>query len=383
VKRLLLSTSTLLVFGQLAFSSPQQTCGKADPAYIRTANESGGIPMFLQPSEAAKSFHLVRETTRNDMSTVLWATGSLDAQPQTAQIPVDSTSRRITFAFSTSSEGSSIKILSPSGAAVAPGTANSEITELHCGRIVTVVSPHAGTWHVELMGKGKFWIEAQVQSDIHFLSAEFVKEGGRPGHEGYFRIDGQPVSGKPAMIRASISAEGTQNTEFYLASEGGDLIQKLQLQAVDREGEEFMGTADLPNVPFRVAVTGIDSNGKQYQRFHSSLFRAESLEVSWNHAFDELAAGSDRSAQFTIRNAGASGTFKVTAVDAHQFAGKVEPAELTLASGQSGTVIINLSVPANARAGTGDDVVVMATSTAGPTTANSTVVHFSVVAPGR
>jgi hypothetical protein len=339
--------------------------------------------MFLQPAEAAKAFHLVRETTRNDMSTALWATGSLDGQGQTAEIPVDSTSRRITFAFSTASEGSSIKIVSPSGAAVSTATANTEITELRCGRIVTVVSPEPGTWRIELTGKGQFWIEAQVQSDIHFLRAEFVKEGGRPGHEGFFRIDGQPVAGKPSMIRASISAEGARNTEFYLASERGELIQKLQLRAVDRAGEEFMGTADLPNVPFRVAVTGIDSSGKQYQRFYSSLFRAESLEVSWNHAFDELAAGTTRQAQFTIRNTGPNGTFKVTAVDAHQFAAKVEPAELALAAGQSGTVLITLSVPTTTQPGIGDDVVVVVTSTAGPTTSNSSVVHFSVVAPGR
>src|SRR5262249_39401094 len=155
------------------------------------------------------------------------------------------------------------------------------------------------------------------------------------------------------------------------------------LQAVDRAGEEFMGTADLPNVPFRVAVAGIDRNGKQYQRFYSSLFRTESLEVSWDHAFDELAAGNTRQAQITVRNTRTRGTLRVTAVDAYQFAAKVEPAELTLATGQSGTVVISLSVPPTARAFTGDDVVVMATSTAGPTTSNSTVVHFTVVAPGR
>jgi hypothetical protein len=132
-----------------------------------------------------------------------------------------------------------------------------------------------------------------------------------------------------------------------------------------------------------VAVTGIDGNGKQYQRFYAGLFRAESLEVSWNHSFDELQAGSTRQAQFTIRNGGADGTFKVTAVDAHQFAAKVEPAELTLASGQSGTVLVNISVPANAQPGTGDDVIIVVTSTAGPTTSNSSVAHFSVVAPGR
>jgi hypothetical protein len=334
--------------------------------------------MFLQRSEAGKAFHLVRETTRNNVSTVLWATGSLEGQSQTVQVPVDSTSRRITFAFSSATEGSSIKIVPPSGTAIGPASANIEITELRCGQIVTVVSPETGIWRIELTGKGKFWAEAQVQSEIHFIRAEFVREGGRPGHEGFFRIDGQPVAGKPAMIRASISAEGTTNTEFYLASERGEIIQRLQMRSIDAAGEEFFGMVDLPNEPFRVAVTGIDGNGKQYQRFYASLFRAESLEVSWNRSFDELQAGSTRQAQFTIRNAGGNGTFKVTAVDAHHFAVKVEPAELTLASGQSGTVLINLSVPAGAQP-TGDDVVVVATSTAGPTRSNSSVAHFLIV----
>src|SRR5689334_13980979 len=64
-------------------TTPLQSCGRADPTYIRTASETGGIPMFFQPSEVAKSFHLIRESTLNNVSTVLWATGSLGAQPRT------------------------------------------------------------------------------------------------------------------------------------------------------------------------------------------------------------------------------------------------------------------------------------------------------------
>jgi hypothetical protein len=85
-------------------------------------------------------------------------------------------------------------------------------------------------------------------------------------------------------------------------------------------------------------------------------------------------------AEFTVRNTGASGTFKITVVDTHQFAVKAEPAELALDSGQSGTVVINLSVPSATRPGTGDDVIVVAKSSAGPRASNSSVAHFSVVA---
>jgi len=56
----------------------------------------------------------------------------------------------------------------------------------------------------------------------------------------------------------------------------------------------------------------------------------------------------------------------------------VEPGELTLEPGQSGTIKVDVTVPAGTPPGVGDDVVVIATSTAGPTTSNSSVAHFSV-----
>src|SRR5712671_2781739 len=250
------------------------SCGPADPAYIHSANETGGIPMFLQRSEAAKAFHLVRESTRNNVSTVFWATGTLDGKPQAITIPVDSVTKRITFTFSVDTKGNHLNLTQPSGGAITEGLAGTEDTELNCGRILTVSSPEAGVWHAEITGTGRYWMEAQAQSDIFFVSVEFVKKGGRPGHEGLFRIEGQPVAGTPATLQASLSASATKTTEFYVVNERGQTVQKLQMHAVnsDREFLEFVGRMDLPNVPFRVAVIGRDANGKQYQRIFSNLF---------------------------------------------------------------------------------------------------------------
>jgi hypothetical protein len=359
----------------------KEGCGAADPAYIRTANESGGIPMFLQRSEAAKAFHLVRETTRSNISTVLWATGSLERQEQVFEVPVDSVTQRITFTFSFDTEGNNATIVAPSRGAIKETSSDSDITELRCGRIVTVASPDAGNWHIELTGKGRFWMEAQAQSDVHLVAVEFVRTGGRPGHEGWFRIDGQPLGGKAATIRASLSASGARTVEFYLAGVHGDPIRTLRMQP-SGSTEEFLGSAELPDSPFRIAVRGLDANGRQYQRFFPSLFHAESVEVSWNRAFDELPAGSAKQAEFTIRNVGYARTFKLTATDARRFVSKVEPTELMLGPGESGTIRIGLTVPSGTPQGTGDDLVVVAASTAGPATSNSAVVYFSVTGPG-
>ena len=336
--------------------------------------------MFLQRSEGTKAFHPVRESTRNNVATVFWASGTLDGKPQTITIPVDSVTKRITFTFSVDTKGNQLKLTEPSGGAITEGLAGAEVTELNCGRILTVSSPEAGEWRAEITGTGGFWMEAQAQSDIYFVAVEFVKEGGRPGHEGLFRIQGQPVAGTPATLQASLSASPAKTTEFYLVTARGQTIQKLQMHAVnsDREFLEFAGSVDLPSVPFRVAVMGRDCNGKQYQRFFSTLFHAESVEIFPKLDFDELSAGSAKQVSFTVRNGDFPRTFKLTVTDAHQFVSKVEPKELALGVGESGTVLVDLTVPAGIAPGVGDDLVIVAQSTAGPPTSNSSVVHLSV-----
>src|SRR6266849_11198328 len=127
-----------------------EACGPADPAYIHAANETGGIPLFLQRSEAAKAFHLVRESTRSNVSTVFWATGTLDGKPQTITIPVDSVTKRITFTFSVDTKRNQLKLTQPSGGVITEGLAGTEDTELNCGRIVTVSTPGAGEWRAEI-----------------------------------------------------------------------------------------------------------------------------------------------------------------------------------------------------------------------------------------
>ncbi|HVJ04199.1 MAG TPA: hypothetical protein VM578_00855 [Candidatus Saccharimonadales bacterium] len=379
---LMLMSVAICVRGQAnpSRSFGPDACGPADPSYIHTASATGGIPLFLQRSEASKAFQLVRESTKNNVSLVFWAMAPLDGKPLKFAIPVDSGTRTLTVAFSVNVKGTMLTLRRPSGEALAGSVAGTEDTELNCGRIVTVTSPQPGMWHAEVTGTGTFWMNAQAQSDIYFISAEFVRPGGRPGHEGLFRIQGQPLAGVPATLQASLSAAETKTAHFSLVSERGDILQTLHMKQVnsDREFLEFVGTLDLPKVPFRVAVEGIDSHGRQYQRFYAGLFHASSVEVSPKLDFDGLPSGSTRQAAFLVRNNGAPETFRVTVTDTRRFVSRVEPKEISLATGESAMIRMELTVPAATASGTGDDLVVVVASTTHPGTSNSSVVHLSV-----
>jgi hypothetical protein len=381
------------VFGCIAEAAAQQLpeinrsqsfgadrCGPADPAYIKTANETGGVPLFLQRSEAGKAMQLMRESTRENVSTVLWASARLAGAAQKFDVPVDSVTERITFTFSVDTKGTRLLLRQPNGLEVRAGSAGVEDTQLNCGRLITVVKPQAGMWHAEVSGTGTFWLEAQAQSDIYFMKAEFVEVGGRPGHEGLFRIKGQPITGHPATLQVSVSAKQARTTEFALVSSKGDVLQKLHLKVMDNDREflELTGDVALPNVPFRIAVMGRDLKAMPYQRFDAPLFHVETVQVVPKFGFEEIAAREKKMGEFEVKNFGPARAFKVTVADAHKFVTEVEPKELSLGVNGNRNLKVKLAVPLGTQAGVGDDVVVVVASTSGAPTTNSAIVHLSV-----
>ena len=161
------------------------------------------------------------------------------------------------------------------------------------------------------------------------------------------------------------------------------MIDNLRMQSVNSDGDnlEFLGSVEPPNVPFRVAVKGRDANGSQYQRFFAGLFHAETVEVFQKLSSNELYAGRTNQALFTVQNSGPARRFRMTVTDARQFVSRVEPVELALAPGESGTIVVDLTVPSGTAPGIGDDLIIVAASTTSPATSNSSVTHFSVIGP--
>ena len=373
-----------------AFSQQQRSpihygpgvCGPADPTYIRTAEESGGQPLFLAPGEVAKSFALVSELTRSNHVTLLWARGDLSEGPDFL-VPVDSTVERLVFSLSFDTAGGKLSALDPEGKEVTGNMPGAVITPLNCGDIVTVAPPVPGKWHVRVAGKGRFWLEASGVSDIFMVEVEFVHLAGRPGHEGYFRIPGQPVAGESAMLRVELSGK-TRNVQFHLISPEAKTLQPVTLKAdsAGSDESEYLGELSLPATPFRLAVTGEDESGHSFERVFSSLFHAETVEVTpLDPSLEDLSAGKTVPIRFKIRNAGAARNFRILAVDTKNFLASHEPQVLSLAGGESREVPVELNIPANTPGYTRDTVIITATSTSEPVTTNSAVIEFDVKAP--
>lgn len=84
---------------------------------------------------------LLRESTRENMSTLLWASANVAGSSQAFEIPVDSLTDRITFTFSVDTKSTRLVLKQPDGRVIGLGAARTEDTELNCGRLIIVVKP--------------------------------------------------------------------------------------------------------------------------------------------------------------------------------------------------------------------------------------------------
>ena len=275
-----------------------------------------------------------------------------------------------------------MELFRPSGTAVGSGDQGVEIGEWQCGRIFNLTAPETGIWRIQIAGSGTYWAKAQVSSEIFFVSVEFVRPGGRPGHEGLFKIPGQPLAGKKETLRASFSGK-IKTAEFKLVSESGASLRKLEMREIgsDPEDHEYLGIAAFPEQQFRLLVTGLDSNGARYQRTYLTSFRATTLEVEPFHVPEELRPGSKTTVAFRIRNIGQPASFQVVAVDDHGFVTRGNSNQLVLEQGAAATVEVDLAVPAATPPGTGVTLTLAATSISDPDITNGTVVDLTVAGP--
>jgi len=354
------------------------TCGRVDPTYIRTAEATGGQPMFLQPSEMAVAGHLMRSSVSSSSDALLYATAHLGGQKRSYSIPIDTSVRSVTFTLSFDAPGTRITLQRPSGSAVVSG-GGVEISEWTCGRIVTVDSPEKGAWRVELTGTGRFWLRVEATSELYLLTAGFMVLGGRPGHEGYFRIAGQPLARRPQLLRVTLSGK-LQSAEFRFVSTGGETLQAIRMEGGDSDGDdhEYMGTETLPSAPFRVAASGRDENGLPFERWYLPQFLATTVEIVPPDRFEEVAAGTIHPLEFTLRNHGVSDTFQIIAVDSTGTILQAQPAQPAIAKDSTSKIIIPIAVPADARPGSSITVIITATSTSNPEITNGISQELSV-----
>lgn len=369
----LASTKDVKVFFAL-FGS----CSPYDPAYFSIANATGGQIFILGRSEAASITQLVNILAKNNAVDVENQKGSVSGTDVTIPFVVDTTMTKLNVAFS-SIDSTTMTLLSPDGTPITSTTTGVSTVPLSKGVIYSVPSPQVGTWRAVIGGSGEYSVLVNGESTLTFDQFTFVKQGGRPGHQGYYDISGLPLLGTSSKVLARVSGSpATLSFEFRDLS--GNTIAPFSLSSTDTDANYLMGDVTVPSQSFRVYALGTDTNGASFQRLIATVVFPQSIEVSPPATVD-LGQGQSTTYIFEVRNDGADGSFDFKATDTAGFVTSVDPASATLSTGQSALVKVILTVGSTVPVGTRDTLTMTATNSADPNIHNFAVLTSTVVSP--
>ena len=222
-------------------------------------------------------------------------------------------------------------------------------------------------------------MSVKANSSIQFSTFTFV-ELIESRHTGLFPIDGQPLAGSQTALATLLGPFGS--AQFELLSSSGDFSTTLNLTqgGPNAADSQFVGTVALPTEAFRVSVSGADTAGQAYQRLYPVLFRARTIGVTVDSGviMEQIPAGETTTVKFIVTNIGDPATFEMVVTDNLGFVSRVAQSSLTLDTGASGVVDVDVTVPVGTPGGTSVSVIATAISTGDPDVNNSATLELVV-----
>ncbi len=215
---------------------------------------------------------------------------------------------------------------------------------------------------------------------ISFSAFDFVELKGRSGHESFLPIEGLPIQGTDLNVEARLHGP-VDTAAFRLVTPTGVEIQSIVLsrpQGSDPLSGLYSGSVQFPNQPFQVAASGLNFDGTSYDVTFPTVF--ETKTVGFHNIIAPLFLEEGTSTLFAdLTNHGNQGTFTVMATDNQGFISSVQPSSLTLDTGQTGQIQVELLVPLGTPEDTIVDVTLTATDTTDPEISNTADIDFLVV----
>lgn len=222
--------------------------GKTRYGYLKNAN-----PITMQS---------IRVTSTNDVN---------------FSIPVDG----LTFGslvievIGLNSKAAFIRITDPNGKIIEPlleaGDPYKPVqVSLEDRQVIIVPGPSEGLWSVKATGAFSGDLLIRLQSRLAVMKAEFVRLGGRPGHQGMFSYAGSLKAGEKEIFEFSLFRQKAEGVSVVLIDEEGNILQKaISTNLFGSEAGNF-SRLKIPEKPFRIII-----KGKGFQRIIEKLYTPE------------------------------------------------------------------------------------------------------------
>ena len=231
--------------------------GTVSPAYVRTAEATGGVVMLFTPAEISGA---VAEMTGSNKhpDVVFRATGRVADGLHEFEVPIDSTVESASFFISLQCLDA-ISILDPAGEEVNPAAPGIEHHAFTAVRLLTIPTPDPGSYRVRLAGRGFFSVIVRARTELQLGNVTFT-----PG--------GFPMKREPQLVELALRG-AAREVGFQTISASAGVLDMVSLDSTeDEEGERtFSGAITPPATDFRLAVIGVDERGFRFQRVEKKL----------------------------------------------------------------------------------------------------------------
>jgi hypothetical protein len=199
---------------------------------------------------------------------------------------------------------------------------------------------------IAMLGMG-----SPARSAPAIIDITIVEVLGRPGHEGFFPIQGDPIAGSLAFVRARLASAANRVT-LNLRDPGGALIGQVPMIVPPADTwppGTYFAEFQVPTVPFALSVSGADAAGNGFEIASSGVGAVSPQTVALRliPTVAELPAGIPFYVTVQATNSGAPNTFTLALTSTA--GATVTPANVSvkLDSSQTAGAQFQVMVPAN------------------------------------
>ena len=200
-------------------------------------------------------------------------------------------------------------------------------------------------------------------SSATLLDVQLVELKGRPLHQGEFSIPGDPLVGS---VMALATLYGANSAQFRLVDLADMPIQDITLLPSD---VQYNGSFVAPNEPFKIAVSGQDTDNVAFDFIFDQVFTPQIVEVRFEFDIQTVSPGSI-DFNVDITNFGSADTFNIVADNDMGFPISTDLSSIPLSQDGSGQIVVTLDLPTLSVGVLNTTLTVTATGVTDPTSTN-------------
>ena len=260
---------------------------KIDESFLSISEATGGMMFNLRGDELGKLSVLSSEMflgrdRRDPLSGIesgpaylLKLRRRFGPSSKDEYIDVDSTVTKL-FIFLNAMHPVGVELSTPDGSLVTEATPGVKVEQYSSGCLVMIENVRPGTWRVRVEGSSHVVVHVEGRTPIRFFSFDYVRWGGRPGHQGWFDLKDRPRVGEQHRAEATLFGPEAydQLEEFQIRSLEGDVVTRIPFE--QEKGRDYLvGPLDVPGEMSRIYVTGRDKYGYPFQRMYSHTIEGQ------------------------------------------------------------------------------------------------------------